>query len=170
MVAHKRMRSTIHSPRVLLMECSVEFQRPEEKLVAFDVLQLQEAQFLRILVDRIAVLGPDVLVTSHTVAGLALEYLLQANITVVTRVPHKTLHRLARFVDAPIVSRLADIPSARLGYGCGWLHFSDPYLLFDHCPVQLGGTILLSKRYYQWKQGESIGEELVCLFVYRENS
>lgn len=147
-VALKQMRSRLERPKVLLMSCSLAFQKPESKLVEFEVLKLQERDFLRILVDRIAALGPDIVVTSDTISSIALDFLCQAGITCVTRVKVKLLERLARFTGASVVTNIFDIPSAVVGQGSGLVHVEtfpskQTILVFDKCDSKLGGTILL---------------------------
>jgi hypothetical protein len=150
-VAHKRMRANLEKPRILLMGCAVQFSRPDWKFVAFDVLQAQERDFLRILVDRIATLKPDLLVTSESVSSIALELLMDLGITCVTRVATSALERLARFTGASVVPNLSDIPSAVLGQGCELVRSETlqslsgrrNFLLFDACPPKRGGTIVL---------------------------
>jgi 1-phosphatidylinositol-3-phosphate 5-kinase len=53
-VAHRRMRSTIEAPAVLLLAGALEYQRVANKLSSFDTLLDQEREHLRLAVARIA--------------------------------------------------------------------------------------------------------------------
>ncbi len=150
-VAHKQMRARLEKPRVLLMGCAVEFSRPDWKFVTFEVLQVQERDFLRILVDRIASLKPDILITSESVSSIALEFLMELGITCVSRVAQSALERLSRFTGASIVPNLSDIPTAVVGQYCEVMRSESlvtlcgkrSFLIFDVCPPKRGGTIVL---------------------------
>ena len=152
-VAHKQMQANLENPKVLLMSCAIEFQKPDWKLVTFDVLMMQEKNFLQILVDRIVALDPDLLITSETISSTALDYLKAAGIACVTRVKPSMLDRLSRFTGAHIVHHLSDIPSAAsmLGHRCGAVYTETfesttrkrTLMFFDKCERRLGGTVLL---------------------------
>lgn len=73
-LAHKRMRSSITQPRIMLLGGSVEPQLSRaspgsaaSKLSSFDALMDQEQQYLEAAVERIASFSPDVLVVERSV-------------------------------------------------------------------------------------------------------
>jgi hypothetical protein len=150
-VVHTAMRSHMLKPRILLMGCAVQFARPDWRFVEFDVLQVQERDFLRILVDRIAALKPDLLVTSESISSLALEFLMDAGITCVSRVNVRDLERLSRFSGASIMRNLSDFHAVELGHDCGLLKDVTAhtptgvrrFLYFEDCPAGRGGTVVL---------------------------
>ncbi len=86
-LAHKRMRSSITQPRIMLLGGGVEPQlarsspgSASSKLSSFDALLDQEQQYLAAAVERIASFSPDVLVVERSVGrcvadscGLALQ-------------------------------------------------------------------------------------------------
>lgn len=53
-VAHRRMRTDIDNPAVLLLSGALEYQRVANKLSSFDTLLDQEREHLRLAVARIA--------------------------------------------------------------------------------------------------------------------
>lgn len=53
-VAHRRMRTDIDDPAVLLLSGALEYQRVANKLSSFDTLLDQEREHLRLAVARIA--------------------------------------------------------------------------------------------------------------------
>jgi 1-phosphatidylinositol-3-phosphate 5-kinase len=153
-IAHKRMRSSIANPRVLLLGCAIEYQRVANRMVSFDVLQQQEREYLSILVAKLAALKPDVLFVQGTVSGMALEFLLAARISVIINVQRDLLSRIARFTDASILpsTETGMLGNPKLGT-CS--HFSvctfpgelplskHPLIMLSGCERRLGGTIVL---------------------------
>lgn len=53
-VAHRRMRTDIDTPSVLLLSGALEYQRVANRLSSFDTLLEQEREHLRLAVSRIA--------------------------------------------------------------------------------------------------------------------
>eukprot|EP01088_Endostelium_zonatum_P008518 TRINITY_DN2153_c0_g1_i1.p1 TRINITY_DN2153_c0_g1~~TRINITY_DN2153_c0_g1_i1.p1 ORF type:complete len:1989 (-),score=536.03 TRINITY_DN2153_c0_g1_i1:43-6009(-) len=102
-IAHKKMQTRIQNPKVLLLKGSLEFQRGE-RLTSFDSLIQQEAEYLKLVVDRIAALKPDVVVIEKTVSRVALDMILEKSITLVLNVRMVVLERIARFTGAVIIS------------------------------------------------------------------
>lgn len=70
-VTHRRMRTLVQSPRVLLLGGSLEYQRVASKLSSFDSLREQEAEHLRLAVSRVASVAPDVVLVERSVARAA---------------------------------------------------------------------------------------------------
>jgi hypothetical protein len=101
-VAHKKMKSKVPNPRILLLSSSLEFQRTA-RFSSFDALLQQEKQHLQIVVNKIAALKPDVVVVEKTVSRLALEFLLKANISLVLNVKPSLMQRISRFTNAEIL-------------------------------------------------------------------
>jgi hypothetical protein len=114
-VVHTGMRSDISAPRVLLLGCSVEYQREVTKLSSLDQVLAEEEEYLRILVAKIINLSPDVVVVEHTVSRLAQELLLQEGISLVINVKRVNMVRLSRTTGASIVPNPQAIQSATLG-------------------------------------------------------
>lgn len=74
-LAHKRMRSSIVQPRIMLLAGAVEPQATQgalsasaSKLSSFGALLDQEQQYLSAAVDRIASFQPDILLVERSVA------------------------------------------------------------------------------------------------------
>ena len=104
-VAHKRMRDDIEDPRLLLLGCSIEYER-ENKFSTLANFACQEREYLRIAVNRILAQKPDVVLVEKSVAGVAQLMLLEANVTVVLNVKRAVLEKIARSTGAYIVPSL----------------------------------------------------------------
>lgn len=95
-VTHKKMRSNMANPRILLLSCSLEYSRVENRLLFFDFLLAQvylflpptfvrsnipqERPYLKILVSKIAALKPDLVMVEKTVSRYAQDFLLEENV------------------------------------------------------------------------------------------
>lgn len=101
-LAHRRMRSNIANPRILLLGCALEYDRVA-RMSAFDTLVAQEEEFIKIQVGKIIRLSPDVVVVEKTVSRLAQALLLDANITLLLNVKRSVLEKLSRFTQTSIL-------------------------------------------------------------------
>ncbi|XP_062584452.1 1-phosphatidylinositol 3-phosphate 5-kinase-like isoform X2 [Saccostrea cucullata] len=154
-IAHKKMASQITNPQILLMKGSIEYQRRINKFSSLEPQILQEEEFLRNNITKIASLKPrpDILVVENTVSRLAQEFLLQEGITLIFNVKMSVLERLARFTQACIVPSIDSIVSGPiiLGFCHNFklCHFTLPHgetktmPCFDGCATHLGCTVTL---------------------------
>jgi hypothetical protein len=103
-VAHKKMCSYIVKPRVLLLNCALEYQRIENRLSSIDTVLEQEKEYITLQVSKILRWKPDVVVVEKSVSRLAQELLREAGVTLVLNVAPSLMARLARATQAqPIV-------------------------------------------------------------------
>ncbi|KAF2141076.1 uncharacterized protein K452DRAFT_251986 [Aplosporella prunicola CBS 121167] len=151
-VALKSMPRSIPQPRVLIVTFPIEYARHQQHFMSLDPVIIQEKEFLRNLVGRIAALNPQVLLVQRNVSGLALQYLAEANITVVYNVKPSVLNAVARCLELRMISsidKLATDPST-LGrcqsfdvktyvYG----QTKKTYIYLSGCKKELGCTIVL---------------------------
>eukprot|EP00743_Colponemidia_sp_Colp-15_P004545 GILK01004899.1.p1 GENE.GILK01004899.1~~GILK01004899.1.p1 ORF type:complete len:1879 (+),score=385.22 GILK01004899.1:797-5638(+) len=153
-IAHKKMRTRIDNPRILLLACGLEFQRVENRLSSFDTLIDQEKEYIEILVAKVLALKPDLIIVNKTVSRLAKEFLRQEKITLVLNVPIDLMQRIARCTRARILPSPdhADKVSASSILGmcktfrterCGDGEESKTLMFFEGCPANLGCTICL---------------------------
>jgi hypothetical protein len=83
---------------ILLLGCAIEYERVASRLVSFDALVVQEKQFLRLLVARIASLHPGLVLVEGAVARIAQEYFVERSIPLAVCVKHSVLESISRFV------------------------------------------------------------------------
>eukprot|EP00887_Chlorella_sp_A99_P005551 scaffold1.g5551.t1 len=121
-VAHKRMRTAIAQPRVMVLGGSLEFSRSggagapsASKLSSFDALMDQEAEYLRGCVERIAALHPDVLLVERSVARSAQELLLEKNISLVLGIKPELLQRIACCIQAEVAPSVDQLSTQCVG-------------------------------------------------------
>lgn len=152
-VAHKGMLTEIDNPKILLLQCSIVYQRTEGRLMSLEPVLMQEHEYLRHVAARIVALHPDIVLVHRNVSRLAQDLLLQHGITLVHNVKQNILDQLARCTEADLVTAVdAHIGRPRLGT-CKKFYLKSynvdkggvkTLMFFDGLPmVNLGGTVLL---------------------------
>ena len=118
-VADKAMNNNLEQPRILLLRQPLEWQRVEGRFTALEPQLMQEQEYLRVCVARVAALQPTLLLVQRTVARPALRLLLEAGITLVQNVSAAVMERVARFTQADIVASVEQLGTGR--YCCALL-------------------------------------------------
>ncbi|KAK9819645.1 hypothetical protein WJX72_000689 [[Myrmecia] bisecta] len=101
-VAHRRMQTHVDQPRIMMLGSTLEYQRTAHKLSSFDTLLDQEREHLRLAVERVAALKPQVLLVEKSVARYAQDALLHKGISLVLNVKPALLERIARCTGAQL--------------------------------------------------------------------
>lgn len=153
-VTHPKMRRYIENPRVVLLDCSLEYKKGEsqtnvEILKESDftrILQLEEEHIQKVCEEVIAV-KPDVVFTEKGISDLAQHFLLKAGVTTIRRVRKTDNNRIARACGATIVNRTEELREEDVGTGAGLFEikkFGDEYFCFiTECKNPKACTILL---------------------------
>lgn len=153
-VTHPRMRRRIENPRIILLDCSLEYKKGESqtsleltKEADFSrVLKLEEEYIEKICADIIA-LKPDLVFTEKGVSDLAQHYLVKNNITCLRRLRKTDNNRIARACGATIANRTDELKEEDIGTGAGLFEikkFGDEYFCFlTECKNPKACTILL---------------------------
>jgi T-complex protein 1 subunit gamma len=153
-VTHPKMRRRIENPRVLLLDCPLEYKKGESQTnieITKEedwnrILEIEEEQ-IKLICNTIIKFKPDVVFTEKGVSDLAQHFLLKQNITAIRRVRKSDNNRIARATGATIVNRVEDLREADIGTGCGLFHIEklgDEYFTFlEQCKNPKACTILL---------------------------
>eukprot|EP00730_Choanoeca_flexa_P018706 TRINITY_DN9112_c0_g1_i3.p1 TRINITY_DN9112_c0_g1~~TRINITY_DN9112_c0_g1_i3.p1 ORF type:complete len:496 (+),score=161.22 TRINITY_DN9112_c0_g1_i3:50-1537(+) len=153
-VTHSKMSRRIDKPRILLLDCSLEYKKGESKTDAeltntedFTKMLQQEEAMIKRMVDDIVAFKPDLIFTEKGISDLAQHYLVKHNITGLRRVRKSDNLRIARATGATIVSRTDEIKESDLGLGAGLFEvrkIGDEYFTFiEECDNPKACTILL---------------------------
>ncbi|KDD71311.1 TCP-1/cpn60 chaperonin, partial [Helicosporidium sp. ATCC 50920] len=125
-VVPSRMRRSIKNPRILLLDCPLEYKKGENQANVelareedFAALLAQEEAWTRETCAAIAALKPDLVVTEKGLSDLASHFLCKAGISAIRRVRKTDNNRLARACGATVVSRAEEATEADLGCGAG---------------------------------------------------
>lgn len=117
----------------------------------FETLAKSEEQYLKLVVEKISRLNPNIVVVSKSISGMAIDFLMQKNITCVRNVKPVLLRRLARFTGAKILMNHS-MENSRDCLGTCENFYVNTYrtssgksslMFFDGTPAKLGGTLLL---------------------------
>ncbi|KAM0345524.1 hypothetical protein ACHAPU_006451 [Fusarium lateritium] len=105
-LALKSMPRRITNPRIMLVTFAIEYQRHQQHFMSLQPVIEQEKEFLRVVVQRITNLRPQVLLAEKNISGVALQYLSDANISVAYNVKHTVIEAVARCAETDIISSL----------------------------------------------------------------
>ncbi|XP_071791852.1 1-phosphatidylinositol 3-phosphate 5-kinase-like [Asterias amurensis] len=165
-IADKKMLRDISNPRILLLQSAIEHQRVENKFSSIDPIVLQEHEYLKNCVSRIASLKPNILIVEKTVAQLARTFLLHNGITLVLNMKPSVMERLSRFTEVSLIPSTDHInQNTPMGY-CHMFHlqkyelpkgFSKTLMFFEGCRSHLGCSVLLrGGDYHQLKKVKKV--------------
>lgn len=149
-VAHRKMRTVIENPKILLLSGGAEFCSTEVKLISMDTVLNQEAEFNRILVKKITSIKPEIVLVEKGMSQTVLEELTQRNITTVLNVKERHLNMVARCTNSQVMTSVDQISTAANAVGtCGQFSVKkwgkNTYIMLNECPdLMMGATILLS--------------------------
>merc|ERR1719395_395660 len=125
-VVHAKMRRRIERPRILLLDCTLEYKKGESQTQieisdekAWEALLEEEENAIKDMCNDIIAVKPDLVVTEKGVSDLAQHYLQKAGISLLRRVRKTDNNRIARASGATIVHRTAEIQEKDIGTGCG---------------------------------------------------
>ncbi|XP_004348318.1 chaperonin-containing TCP-1 complex gamma chain [Capsaspora owczarzaki ATCC 30864] len=153
-VTHPKMRRRIENPRIVLLDCPLEYRKGESQTNIeiskeedfAKILKLEEEQVEKMCMDIIA-LKPDLVITEKGVSDLAQHYFVKNNITALRRLRKSDNNRVARACGATIVSRTDELRESDVGTGCGLFEIKkigDEYFTFiTECKSPKACTILL---------------------------
>ena len=86
-ITHSKMRRTIKNPRILLLDCPLEYKKGESEVNIevmkdddWDKLLALEEDFIKDMCAKIIALKPDVVITEKGLSDLAQHFLIKANI------------------------------------------------------------------------------------------
>jgi T-complex protein 1 subunit gamma len=125
-IVHPRMRRRIANPRIVLLDCPLEYKKGESqtniemsKEEDFSRIQEIEEQQVKGLIDRILEFKPDLVLTEKGISDYAQHWLHKAGVSAIRRVRKSDNNRVARATGATIVNRLEDLREADIGTRCG---------------------------------------------------
>jgi T-complex protein 1 subunit gamma len=153
-VTHPKMRRRIENPRILLLDCPLEYKKGESQTnydisneTDFTALLKQEEDYIAKICNEIIKFKPDLVFTEKGVSDLAQHFFVKNNITAIRRVRMTDNNRIARVSGATIVNRTDEIQESDIGTECGLFEIKkigDEYFTFlTECKNPKACTILL---------------------------
>jgi len=153
-VVHPRMKRKIENPRILLLDCNLEYKKGESQTsLEFSketdfarVLELEE-EYIKSICDDIIKFKPDLIFTEKGVSDLAQHFLVKAGISAIRRVRKSDNNRISRACGAIIVSRTDEIREEDIGTGAGLFEIrkigEEYYAFVEKCSNPKACTIIL---------------------------
>jgi len=145
-VTHPGMRREIKNPRVVLLDCPLEYKKGESmtnmEFTKDDdfkkALAMEETEVMR-MCEHILKVKPDIVITEKGVSDIAQHFLLkQGNISCIRRIRKTDNNRIARVTGATIVNRCEELTEKDVGKDCGLFEvkkIGDDYFSFmTECP------------------------------------
>ncbi|CAK7900750.1 T-complex protein 1 subunit gamma [[Candida] anglica] len=153
-VTHPKMRRNIVNPRIILLDCPMEYKKGESQTnieITKEedwnrILQIEEEQ-VKTMCEQILSFKPDLVLTEKGVSDLAQHYLLKGGVTALRRVKKSDNNRIARATGATIVNRVEDLKESDIGTKCGLFKvelIGDEYFTYlVECKEPQACTVLL---------------------------
>eukprot|EP00164_Ancoracysta_twista_P000774 GFYU01001018.1.p1 GENE.GFYU01001018.1~~GFYU01001018.1.p1 ORF type:complete len:558 (+),score=180.84 GFYU01001018.1:142-1815(+) len=153
-VTHSKMKRKIENPRILLLDCSLEYKKGESQTDvelkdenAWMALLQAEEDYIQRLCEQIIAHKPDLVITEKGVSDLAQHFFVKNGITAIRRLRKTDNNRVARVCGATIVHRPEEIQESDIGTKCGLFEvrkIGDDYFTFlEKCAEPKACTILL---------------------------
>eukprot|EP01100_Stratorugosa_tubuloviscum_P004366 TRINITY_DN2091_c0_g2_i1.p1 TRINITY_DN2091_c0_g2~~TRINITY_DN2091_c0_g2_i1.p1 ORF type:complete len:549 (-),score=307.80 TRINITY_DN2091_c0_g2_i1:226-1872(-) len=153
-VTHASMRRRIENPRIILLDCPLEYKKGESQTNVeiknendWNVLLRLEEDAIKKMCDDIIKFKPDLVITEKGLSDLAQHFFVKNNITALRRMRKTDSNRIARATGAKIVNRTDEIQESDVGTGCGLYEvrkIGDDYFSFiTNCKNPKACTILL---------------------------
>ncbi|KAJ0978833.1 hypothetical protein J5N97_014307 [Dioscorea zingiberensis] len=125
-VAPGKMRRKILNPRIILLDCPLEYKKGENqtnvelvKEEDWQVLLKMEEEYIENLCMQILKFKPDLVITEKGLSDLACHYLGKAGVSAIRRLRKTDNNRIAKACGAVVVSRPEELQESDVGTGAG---------------------------------------------------
>eukprot|EP00440_Ansanella_granifera_P010984 gb/GFBE01011914.1/.p1 GENE.gb/GFBE01011914.1/~~gb/GFBE01011914.1/.p1 ORF type:complete len:571 (+),score=182.82 gb/GFBE01011914.1/:1-1713(+) len=125
-ITHPRMRREIKNPRVVLLDCPLEYKKGESqtnveitKESDWEKLLQQEEDEMKKVCEDILKVKPDLIITEKGVSDLAQHFLMKGGCSVIRRIRKTDNNRIARVTGAAICNRTEELQDSMVGTRCG---------------------------------------------------
>lgn len=125
-VTHAKMRRHIENPRIVLLDCNLEYKKAESQTNVectstsdFEKLLREEEAEVKKMCDAILKVKPDVVCTEKGLSDIAQHYLLKGGVTALRRLRKTDNNRLARVSGATIAHRPEELTEDDVGTRLG---------------------------------------------------
>uniref|UniRef100_A0A914YUS2 1-phosphatidylinositol-3-phosphate 5-kinase n=1 Tax=Panagrolaimus superbus TaxID=310955 RepID=A0A914YUS2_9BILA len=151
-LAHTEMPKHVENASVMILSGGIEYEREPQKLSSIDPIIEQETEYLKNQVERITSRRVTLLLVEDSVAKLASEMFLTAQVALITNVKKSVLERIARSTKATVTSLMdAQMHPAVVGFCPKFKERivitkegqKKTILLFDDCDADRGVSVLL---------------------------
>lgn len=153
-ITHPRMKREIDNPRVVLLDCGLEYKKGESQTniemsgeMDFEKYLQIEEDYVKKICNAIIALKPDIVCTEKGCTDLAQHFLMKAGISVLRRLRKTDNNRLAKATGATIGHRPELMKDKDVGTLCGKFivrKIGDEYFsFFEECKNPKACSIIL---------------------------
>eukprot|EP00994_Dinema_validum_P005384 NODE_351_length_1834_cov_90.175910_g256_i0.p1 GENE.NODE_351_length_1834_cov_90.175910_g256_i0~~NODE_351_length_1834_cov_90.175910_g256_i0.p1 ORF type:complete len:546 (+),score=162.49 NODE_351_length_1834_cov_90.175910_g256_i0:65-1702(+) len=153
-VVHPRMKRKIVNPRIMLLDCPLEYKKGENSINVelkdpsnFEKMLQLEEEYVRGLCEDIAKFKPDVVFTEKGLSDIAAHYFMKFGISAFRRCRKTDNNRIARATGATIVHRTDELQECDIGTRCGLMEVrklgDELFVFIEECQEPKACTILL---------------------------
>ncbi|KAL2926608.1 T-complex protein 1 subunit gamma [Bienertia sinuspersici] len=121
-----KMKRKIANPRVILLDCPIEYKKGENQTNAeilkdedWEVLLKMEEEYIENMCAQILKFSPDLVITEKGLSDLACHYFSKAGVSAIRRVRKTDNNRIAKACGAVIVNRPDELQESDVGTGAG---------------------------------------------------
>jgi len=156
-VTHTGMRRRIENPRIICLDCTLEYKKGEsateiqlERQGDFEKLLEIEEEYIKRMCYNILKFKPDVVITEKGCSDLAQHFFVKNGVAALRRFKKTDNTRIARACGATIVNRPEDLQESFVGTKCGLFEVKkvgDEYFSFltdckdpGACTIMLRGS------------------------------
>lgn len=125
-IAPGKMRRKIVNPRIILLDCPLEYKKGENQTNAelvkeedWGVLLKMEEEYIESICMQILKFKPDLVITEKGLSDLACHYLSKAGVSAIRRLRKTDNNRIAKACGAVIVNRPDELQESDVGTGAG---------------------------------------------------
>ncbi|CAK9177941.1 unnamed protein product [Ilex paraguariensis] len=125
-VSPGKMRRKIVNPRVILLDCPLEYKKGESQTNAelvreedWGVLLKMEEEYIENLCVQILKFKPDLVITEKGLSDLACHFFSKAGVSAIRRLRKPDNNRIAKACGAVIVNRPDELQESDVGTGAG---------------------------------------------------
>lgn len=125
-ITHSNMRREIRNPRIVLLDCPLEYKKGESatqlelsKATDFANVLRQEETEVQEMCNEILKVKPDIVITEKGVSDLAQHFLLKNNVSVIRRIRKTDNLRIGKVSGATICNRPEELEEKDVGTECG---------------------------------------------------
>lgn len=121
-----KMKRKIINPRIILLDCPLEYKKGENQTNAelvreedWAVLLKMEEEYIENLCVQILKFKPDLVITEKGLSDLACHYFSKAGVSAIRRLRKTDNNRIAKACGAVIVNRPDELQESDVGTGAG---------------------------------------------------
>ncbi|KAG6533296.1 T-complex protein 1 subunit gamma-like [Zingiber officinale] len=125
-VAPGKMRRKILNPRIILLDCPLEYKKGENQTNAellkeedWEVLLKMEEEYIQNMCMQLLTFKPDLVITEKGLSDLACHYLSKAGVSAIRRLRKTDNNRIAKACGAVVVNRPEELQESDVGTGAG---------------------------------------------------